>query len=313
MESKIKLGVSTCLLGERVRHDGGHKLDRFIRDVLGRYVEYVPVCPEVECGFSTPRESLRLVGDVDSPRLMTSRTQHDVTEQMERWARKRVRDLEMENLCGFIFKSNSPSSGMERIRVYDKHGVPVKKGVGVFARMFMEHFPLLPVEDDGRLNDLPLRENFIERVFAFKRWQDLKKTRGNLVRFHSEHKLLILSHSPKHAQPLGKLVAEAKQHTPSDLYAQYQALFTEALRLKATVQRHCNALQHVMGFFKKSLSPDEKQELLEVIDEYRAGYVPLIVPITLLNHYVRKYGPDYLAQQYYLHPHPIELSLRTHI
>ena len=316
MESKIRLGVSTCLLGERVRHDGGHKLDRFIRDVLGRYVEYVPVCPEVECGFSTPRESLRLVGEVDSPRLMTSRTQHDVTDQMQTWARERVRELEKENLCGFIFKSNSPSSGMERIRVYDKHGVPTKKGVGVFARMFMEHFPLLPVEDDGRLNDLPLRENFIERVFAFKRWQEVAaqgKTRGNLVRFHSEHKLLILSHSPKHARPLGKLVADAKQHAPSDLYAQYQALFMEALRLKATVRRHCNTLQHVMGFFKKDLSPDEKQELLEVIDQYRAGYVPLIVPITLLNHYVRKYGPDYLAQQYYLHPHPIELSLRTHI
>ena len=315
MEEKIRIGISTCLLGEGVRYDGGHKRDRFVTDTLGQFLEFVPVCPEMECGLGVPRESMRLVGKPESPRLVTNRTKIDHTERMITWARKRVQELEKEDLCGFIFKSRSPSSGMERVRVYNEKGIPEKKGVGMFARIFMAHFPLLPVEEDGRLHDIRLRENFIERIFALKRWRDLldeKRSRGRLVAFHTQHKLLILSHSQKHSRILGKLVAAAKSISPKQLYPQYQSLFMEALKLKATVKKNINVLQHMMGYFKKQLSADEKHELLETFDQYREGYIPLIVPLTLIKHYVRKYDQPYLKQQVYLNHHPIELKLRNH-
>jgi uncharacterized protein YbgA (DUF1722 family)/uncharacterized protein YbbK (DUF523 family) len=315
MENSIRIGLSTCLLGENVRFDGGHKRDRFVTDTLGQFLEFVPVCPEMECGLGVPRESMRLEGDPESPRLVTNRTKIDHTERMITWARKRVKELEKEDLCGFIFKSRSPSSGMERVRVYNEKGVPENKGVGMFARIFMEHFPLLPVEEDGRLHDIKLRENFIERIFALKRWRDLldaKRSRGKLVAFHTQHKLLILSHSQKHSRILGKVVAEAKSISPKQLYPQYQALFMEALRLKTTIKKNINVLEHMMGYFKKQLSADEKRELLETFNQYREGYIPLIVPLTLIKHYVRKYDQPYLKQQVYLNPHPVELKLRNH-
>jgi uncharacterized protein YbgA (DUF1722 family)/uncharacterized protein YbbK (DUF523 family) len=313
---KIKLGISTCLLGENVRYDGGHKLDRFLTDTLGQYVEYVPVCPEVECGLPVPRESMHLEGDPESPRLVTSRTKQDMTERMARWAKRRVVEMEGEGLYGFIFKSDSPSSGMERVRVYNEKGMPVKKGIGMFARIFMEHFPLLPVEEDGRLHDPNLRENFIERIFILKRWREAltkKESRGIVVNFHTKHKLLILSHSPKHYQTMGKLVAKAKELSIKELYQQYQTILMETLQLKTTSKKNANVLQHMMGYFKEQLSADEKQELLEVIDSYRQEYIPLIVPITLIQHYVRKYNQPYLKQQVYLNPHPLELQLRNHV
>ncbi|MHC4943811.1 MAG: YbgA family protein [Planctomycetota bacterium] len=312
---KIRIGISSCLLGENVRYNGGHQLDRFLRDTLGAFVEYVPVCPEVEAGYSTPREPFRLVGDPVSPRLLTTNTREDHTDPMRTWSKKRVGELETEELCGFIFKARSPSSGMERVKVYNEKGMPIKKGVGIFARAFMERFPLLPVEEDGRLHDPVLRENFIVRIFALGRWRDVveqRKTRGNLVAFHTRHKLLILSHSPKHYTELGRMVARAKSIAPSELYIGYQALFLEALKLRATVKKHVNVLHHVQGFFKKDLASDEKQELREVIERYGKGLVPLIVPITLLNHFVRKYDHPYLKEQWYLNPHPVELKLRNH-
>jgi uncharacterized protein YbgA (DUF1722 family)/uncharacterized protein YbbK (DUF523 family) len=313
---RIRLGISTCLLGENVRYDGGHKLDRFLTDTLGQYVEYVPVCPEVECGLPIPRESMHLEGDPESPRLVTSRTKQDMTERMVNWAKKRVVELEKEGLCGFIFKSDSPSSGMERVRVYNEKGMPVKRGVGMFARIFMEHFPLLPVEDEGRLHDPKLRENLVERIFTLKRWREVlakKEGRGNLIDFHTQHKLLILSHSPKHYQVMGKLVAQAKEIPLKNLFQQYQSILMEALQLKTTPKKNSNVLIHMMGYFKEQLSSDEKQELLEVIDHYRQEYIPLIVPMTLFNHYVRKYDQPYLKQQVYLNPHPLELQLRNHV
>ena len=313
---KIRLGISACLLGENVRYDGGHKLDRFLTETLGQYVDYVPVCPEVECGLPVPRESMHLEGDTDAPRLVTSRTKQDMTERMVQWAQRRVGELEKESLMGFIFKSDSPSSGMERVRVYSEKGMPVKKGVGVFARAFMDHFPLLPVEEEGRLHDPRLRESFIERIFAFKRWRDVlsqKGSRGGLVDFHTRHKLLILSHSPKYYQEMGKRVAQAKDLPLKDLYQQYQALFLESLQVKTTPKKNANVLMHMMGYFKEQLSPGEKQELLEIIDLYRREVLPLIVPVTLMNHYVRKYDEPYLKEQVYLNPHPIELQLRNHV
>jgi len=316
METKFRIGISSCLLGNEVRWNSGHKLDKYLAHTLGQFVEYVPVCPEVEAGFGVPRESFRLVGDPDSPRLVTFKSKTDHTDRMLTWTQKRVRELEKEELCGFIFKSDSPSSGMIRVKVYNEKGMPHKIGIGMFARAFMEHFPLIPVEDDGRLNDPIIRENFILQIFTMKRWRDnlaRKRSIGNLVDFHTRNKLLMLSHSPKHYRLMGKLVAEGKKMPLGDLYDQYQLLVMEALKLKTTIRKNINVLQHLMGYFKKQLSGDEKQELLEAFDQYRREYLPLIVPITLINHYVRKYDQPYLKQQTYLNPHPVELKLRTHV
>lgn len=313
---KIHIGISTCLLGENVRYNGGHALDRFLRDTLGRYVHYVPVCPEVECGFGIPRETFRLVGVPKQPRLVTSHTGVDHTARMEAWASKRVAELEIEDICGFIFKSDSPSSGMERVKVYDDKGVPRKIGVGVFARVFMEHFPLTPVEEDGRLHDPLLRENFIERIFTYWRYREVmeeKKHSGNLVEFHTRNKLLLMAHSPKHLKQMGHLVAHAKLLSKKEFITQYEKLLMEAMSLKPSTAKHTNVLHHIMGYFKKELSTNEKQELLEVVDEYRKGLIPLIVPVTLMNHYVRKYDEAYLKEQVYLNPHPLELQLRNHV
>jgi len=316
MPERIRLGVSQCLLGENVRYDGGHALDHFIRDTLGAYVDFVPVCPEVECGLGVPREAMRLEGDVESPRLVTIRTRQDLTERMHRWAGHRVCELEKEDLCGFIFKRKSPSSGMERVKVYNEKGMPVMRGVGLFAQAFKTHFPLLPVEDEGRLHDPLLRENFIESIFALKRWRETllgRKTVGQLVTFHTRNKLLLLSHSQRHYRSMGKLVAQGKDLPGAELYSRYEAQLMEALRLRPTIKKHVNVLQHMMGYFKRVLSSDEKQELLGVISDYHQGLIPLIVPITLFNHYVRKYHEPYLSQQTYLNPHPTALKLRNHV
>lgn len=315
MSEKIRIGISSCLLGEKVRYDGGHQLDRYLRDTLGSYFEYVPVCPEVEMGLPTPRDTLRLVAGDDGPRLVFSRSGEDITGRMRSWAGQRVAALEQEQLCGFIFKAKSPSSGMERVKLYDGNGVPAKQGVGLFARAVMEHFPLLPVEEDGRMHDPHLCENFIECVFVFKRWRDLLAggvSAAGLVEFHTRHKLLLLSHSPELYREMGKLVAQAGTLPLPELTARYQQLLMKAMRLHASVRKQVNVLHHLLGYFKRQLSADEKQEVLELIEHYRRGAVPLIVPVTLLNHFVRKYREPYLAGQLYLQPHPVELQLRNH-
>jgi len=316
MEDKFRVGISSCILGNPVRWNAGHKLDKYLTHTLGEFVEYVPVCPEVEVGLGVPRESMRLVGDPEKPRLITFKSKTDHTSKMVNWANKRVKALEKENLCGFIFKSDSPSSGMIRVKVYNDKGMPHKVGVGIFAREFMNHFPSIPVEDDGRLNNPQIRENFIQQIFTMQRWRDIstgRRSMGKLVDFHTRNKLLLLSHSQKHYRMMGKLVAQGKQLPTADLYGQYQQMLLDTLKLKTTIKKNINVLQHLMGYFKKQLSGDEKQELLETSDHYRQEQVPLIVPITLINHYVRKYHQPYLKDQTYLHPHPLELKLRIHI
>ncbi len=315
MGEQIKLGVSACLLGQNVRYDGGHKRDHFITDTLSQYVELFPVCPEVECGLPTPRESMRLVGDPASPRLMTGNTKQDHTDRMLEWCAKKVSELEDLDLYGFIFKKGSPSSGMERVKVYTEEGMPSHRGIGMFARAFIEHFPLLPVEEEGRLHDPGFRDNFLEAIFVLKRWRENlapKPTRRGFVEFHATHKLLLMAHSPTHMRLMGKLVARSKDYTVDEFRPQYQNLLMGALRLKTTRRKQTDVLMHCIGFLKKLLSSDEKREVLDIIEHYRQGNLPLIVPVTLLNHYVRKSDPPYLRGQYYLKPHPIELQLRNH-
>lgn len=316
MEEKVRIGISSCLMGNPVRWNAGHKLDRFLTGTLGQFVEYVPVCPEVEAGFGVPRESVRLVGDPENPRMITFKTKRDLTDQMTRWAEKRVKELEKEDLCGFIFKCDSPSSGMIRVKVYSDKGMPRKVGVGMFARAFMDHFPRIPVEDDGRLHNPAIRENYIERIFALKRWRDIADNSpkmGKLVDFHTRNKLLLLSHSQKHYRSMGQLVSNSQKIPLKELLDQYEQELLAALTLKTTLKKNNNVLQHLMGYFKKQLTPDEKQELLEVFEQYQREYVPLLVPLTLINHYVRKYDQPYLKIQTYLNPHPLELKLRTSV
>ena len=312
---KVRLGISTCLLGQPVRYDGQHKLDTFLRDTLGRFVEYVPVCPEVECGLPIPREAMRLEGNPDNPRLMTHKTRRDITEMQQAWGRKRLKELESEDLDGYIFKSKSPSSGLFRVKVYQESGMPVKQGVGIWARMFTERFPLLPVEEEGRLHDPVLRENFIERIFVMRRWRKMlaeNSTRGGLVEFHTRHKYLILAHSSKAYSDLGKIVAGMKGRNLKEVQSEYLAILMPALTVTAPVKKSVNVLQHMQGYFKKQLTADEKKEMSETLNEYARGFIPLIVPVTLIRHYVRKYGEPYLADQWYLNPHPLELQLRNH-
>lgn len=314
--NKPKLGISTCLLGENVRYDGGHKLDRYLRDTLGPFVEWVPVCPETECGLGIPRESMHLEGAPEAPRLITRKTRIDHTERMVRWAEKRLDELQKENLCGYVFKAKSPSSGMRDIKIYSEKGHPAAKGSGIFAGLFMKRFPLLPVEDEARLNDSNLRENFIERVFVTWRWQQFiqnRKTAKGFVDFHTIHKLTLMAHSPLALRALGKTVADNRGVPSQSTLDRYLETMMHALKPIATVRKNTNVLHHAMGYFKRVLSKDEKEELVEVIGRYHASQVPLIVPVTLLNHYVRKTDESYLKQQVYLNPHPIELMLRNHV
>ena len=310
------IGISSCLLGEQVRYDGQHKLDHFLRDTLGPFVRWVPVCPEVEMGLSVPRESMRLVGTPQAPRLVTRKSGVDHTEGMLRWAKKKIDVLEDEELCGFVFKSRSPSSGMRSVKVYRRDGVPSGTTAGLFAGAFMERFPLLPVEDDGRMHDPGLRENFIERVFVYRRWLDFAASgggAGGLVAFHTRHKYMIMAHSPAHLAKLGRIVAGAKSRGLSKARKEYLAELMDGLRLKATVKKNKNVLHHILGYFRKVLTADEKAEVLEVIDEYGRGLVPLVVPVVLLRHFTRRYSEPYLRSQYYLYPHPAELRLRTYL
>ncbi len=314
-DERPRVGISTCLLGENVRYDGGHARDRFLTDTFGEFVEWVPVCPEVECGLPVPREAMHLEGDPQAPRLVTIKTGLDHTARMRKWARRRVKELGGEDLVGFIFKSRSPSSGMERVNVFDERGVPHEIGVGLWARAFMDHLPLLPVEDEGRLHDPVLHDNFIERIFCLGRYRDAmngRRSRGALVEFHATHKLQLMAHNPKTLKEMGRLVAHAKELEHGELFSEYERLLTGALESKSTPGKNANVLQHALGYFKKVLAPEERQELLDVIERYRKEYVPLVVPVTLLVHCVRKYEEPDLASQSYLNPHPLELKLRSH-
>jgi len=312
----IRVGVSSCLLGDAVRWDGGHKHDRFVTGQLGRFVEFVRVCPEVESGLSIPRPTLRLTGSVDSPQLVFGGSGDDYTDAMLEYAERRVAALAKLDLCGYVLKSDSPSCGMERVKVYGKGGMSVRKGRGLFARVLMERLPLLPVEEDGRLNDAKLRETFVERVFAYRRWRDFEAAPfsiGRLVAFHSAHKYLLLAHSPEHYASMGRLVARAKQIGRAELREQYGREFALAMAKSASRGRHFNVLQHMAGYFKDRLDDASRKELHDALSEYRTGLIPLVVPLTLIAHHVRVLEVEYLAGQVYLSPHPKELMLRNHV
>ncbi len=317
LDDQPRIGISQCLLGEKVRYDGGHKRDAFLTDVLSPFVQWVPVCPEVEAGLGTPREAMHLAGDPQTPKLLTIHTKNDHTLTLQAFSQRRVKELREGDLDGYIFKKNSPSCGVHRVTVYSEKGHPGKRGIGIFSGAIQEAFPLLPVEEEGRLNDAPIRENFIVRIFSYRRWKTQihqhRLTRGMIVNFHTQHKYLLLTHSHSHYQELGRLVAKAGVYTPRDLATQYGALFMDALKIKATVRKHVNVLQHLAGHFSKQLSKLERAELQETIQDYHRHLTPLAVPLTLIKHYVRIFSVPYLIDQVYLNPHPKELLLRNHV
>ena len=315
-EPPPRIGVSACLLGQQVRFDGGHKRSEFLVEVFGRFVEFVPFCPEVELGLGVPRETLRIERRDGEIRLIANRSGADHTAAMRTLADRRTAAIARDDLSGYVLKKDSPSCGMERVRIYPANGTPARDGRGLFAEALMRRYPNLPVEEEGRLNDARIRENFIERVFAYRRLRNFFSARwtvGGLVAFHTVHKLQLLAHAPKAYAELGRIVAGARAIDRAELRDRYEREFMAALARPATATRHVNVMQHMAGYFSDRLDPGARQELTGLIEDYRGGLVPLIVPITLMRHYVRHFAIDYLAGQVYLEPHPRELMLRNHV
>jgi len=315
-DATIKVGISSCLLGQEVRFDGGHKREPFLTEVLAPYLEWVPVCPEVELGMGIPRESVQLVRAHGELRMLGTRSRRDWTEPMQEFATRRVRALERLELCGYVLKKDSPSCGMERVKVRDAKGMAKRDGRGLFAEALLRENPALPVEEEGRLNDAVLRENWIERVFAYRRLRSLFDGRfsvGRLVAFHTAHKLQLLAHSTEAYRRLGRLVAGAKALERAELRRRYEAGFMEALAVRATPRRQVNVLQHCLGYFREKLDPKTRAALAAQVADYQKGLVPLVVPVTMIRHYVDQLGVEYLAGQVYLEPHPKELMLRNHV
>jgi uncharacterized protein YbgA (DUF1722 family)/uncharacterized protein YbbK (DUF523 family) len=315
-DAAIRVGISTCLLGQGVRWDGGHKREAFLTEVLAPYFEWVPVCPEVEIGMGIPREPVQLVRAGGELRMLGTRSRRDWTAPMREYAKRRVQALARLDLCGYVLKKDSPSCGMERVKVRDAKGMAKRDGRGLFAEVLLAANPALPVEEEGRLNDAVLRENWIERVFAYRRLRSLFEGRfslGRLVAFHTAHKLQLLAHSPEAYRRLGRLVAGAKTTHRAELRRRYEAGFMEALAVRATPRRHVNVLQHCLGYFRDRLGPKQRAALAAHVADYQKGLVPLVVPVTMIRHYVDQLGIEYLAGQVYLEPHPKELMLRNHV
>jgi uncharacterized protein YbgA (DUF1722 family)/uncharacterized protein YbbK (DUF523 family) len=313
--ARIRLGISSCLLGQEVRYDGSHKHNGYITESLSQFFEFVPFCPEVAIGLGIPRPPIRLVKSAQGVRARGVQDPTlDVTDRLSEYAATIAPKL--HGLSGYILKKGSPSCGMERVKVYGGQGMPVKTGAGIYAGTLMELLPELPFEEEGRLMDPVLRENFVERVFVYHRWQQLvdqRLTARRLVDFHTRHKFIVLAHDEKRYRELGRLVAAAGSRGIAAVGQSYITLLMQALRKPATRTRHSNVLQHLFGFFKNNLDADDRRELLALIDSYRRGHVPLVVPVTLIRHYLRRFPEPYVNEQYYLAPHPDELMLRNQI
>ncbi|UZE11053.1 YbgA family protein [Pseudomonas sp. B21-053] len=314
--AKPKIAISACLMGAEVRFNGGHKESRLCSRTLTDYFDFVPVCPEVAIGLGIPREPIRLVGDVEHPEAVgTVNREINVTQPLAEYGQKMA--AELDDICGYIFMQKSPSCGLLRVKVYHANGAPVDGGGrGIYAQAFCERHPDLPVEEDGRLNDPVLRENFLTRVFAYSAWQQLLQeglSRRGLIDFHSRYKYLLMAHNPVQYKTLGNLLGNMGQTDPKELGPRYFSELMEALKKCATRRTHTNVLQHISGYLKQAITAEDKQEMQRVIGQYRHGIVPLVVPLTLLKHYFRQHPDPYIAQQVYLQPHPENLSLRNAI
>lgn len=313
---KIKVGISSCLLGQQVRYNGGHKQSDLCTGELSRYFDYVPSCPELGAGLGVPRPAIRLIGDPQSPRAVrVDDVTFDVTDALHAYADQRIPEL--DGLCGYIFIKNSPSCGLFRVKVYQENGYPHQDGGrGLFAAALTRAMPLLPVEEDGRLQDPVLRENFITRVFAWHNWQVLRReglSAAGLIDFHSRYKYTLMAHSPKDYQTLGRMLADAGRQDAEALGERYFTCLMQALQQPATRKTNTNVLMHLQGYLKQSLESREKEHMCEVIEQYRQGILPLVVPVTLLRHHFRQHLDPYIERQAYLQPYPDDLKLRNRL
>jgi len=316
MSEIIRIGVSACVLGEKVRFDGSHARDPYITDTLAKYVEFVPLCPDMACGMGMDREKVRQVDCGDEIKLIGVDSAEDWTDRMIDFSKRVLPGLEEEGLCGFVLKSRSPSCALVQAKIYSTKGKPPRRGAGFFAQKLMEHYPLLPIEASDRLQNPILRENFIRRVFVLKRWRDLVDKGmqiGQLVDFHTRHKMLIRAHDLSGYRQLGKLLGESSVFNNEEIFDAYAALLFRALTLKTTPKKNSDVLMHVMGFFKNDLDSADKHEIQSMIHAYKSGKIPLIMPVTILNHHARKFDKPYLTQQFFLNPHPSELKLLNHV
>lgn len=315
MQKDLVIGISSCLLGQAVRFDGGHKRDSYICDLLADYVDFLPICPEVAIGLGIPRPPVRLCGNPQNPRLVEVKNNaNDYTDRMLAFSKQSM--AQFTNLSGYILKKNSPSCGWKRVKVYQDKGRGPLAGTGLFAQILEQTYPNLPIEEEGRLNDSRLRENFIERIFIYKEWQDLCKsglTAAKLLQFHTRCKLSLMAHSPTSYKTLGQKLSLLKSKEIKTIGDEYIREFMRGMTYLATPKKHANVLQHCLGFFKKVIAPIDKQELLQAINNYRCGLLPLIVPITLIKHHLNHFPQTYLQGQSYLDPYPSELMLRNHI
>lgn len=312
-EHEIRVGVSACVVGEKVRFDSGHKQSNFVTKELTKVFSLIPICPEVGIGMSVPRPTIRLISNEERIALVeTKDPTKDYTEQMLSYSRDKAKELINQELCGYIVCAKSPTCGMERVKIY-AHSQATKSGVGLYTQELQTAMPWLPIEEDGRLNDPVLKENFIARVYCLKDFYDSMEdapSPGKIVAFHSRYKLTLMAHHPESYKKMGKLVANVKQYEPQEFFKLYRLALMEAVSHKATRKNNTNTLMHIQGYFKRALDKVEKQELSKLIDDYRVGVLPLLAPLTLINHYLKKYPDSYLAQQRYLEPYPEELRLR---
>ena len=316
MSETIRIGVSACVVGEKVRHDATHRRSAYLTETLAKHVEFVPICPEIACGMGIPREPLRQADCAGDIRLIGYESGTDMTDKMTKWADKVLAGLDQEGICGFVLRVHSPSCAVNKARIYSTTGQPPRLGPGFFTRKLLEHDPLLPVVTSEGLQNAVLRENFIRRVYTLHRWRELiaKGERiGNLVDFHTRHKMLIRAHDLRGYRELGHLLGESTQENKGNIFTTYGTLLFKSLALKATPRKSSDVLYHAAGFFKKDLDDEDKHELHAMIAAYAKGKVPLLVPITLLNHYARKYRKPYLTQQFFLNPDPAELKLLNHV
>ncbi len=312
---KIRLAISACLLGQPVRFNGGHKESRLCNRTLAEHFEFVALCPEVAIGMGTPREPIRLLDSAEQIRAVgTVDKTLDVTQALADYGLQMA--SQHSDICGYIFMQQSPSCGVERVKVYQANGIPAKTGRGIYSNAFCAARPDLPVEEDGRLNDPILRENFLTRVFAYARWQALLRgglTRRGILDFHVGYKYQLLANNPQQYRALGQLLAAIGQHDPAELGPRYFSLLMAALKKPANRRSHSNVLEHLSGYLKRALGSADKAEISQLISQYRQGLVPLVVPLTLLKHHFRHYPDAYISRQAYLQPHPENLSLRNEI
>lgn len=313
---KIPVGISSCLMGQAVRFDGGHKRSRYCLEVLEQYFDFKPFCPEVAIGLPIPREPIRLVGSPSAPRAVgVKNPQHDVTQPLKDYANDIIRSH--PELCGYVLMRRSPSCGMERVKVYAEHGLPSPDGTGIYTAELMAQHSALPVEEEGRLNDAVLRENFITRVFVYHRWQQdvmPDPSLHKIIQFHTQHKLQLMAHHANGYRQMGRYLAQQAPHLPlTQVCKEYLVSLMGYLSHKATRSSHYNVLLHVLGHLKKLLDGETKRDLIQSIEDYRSEKVHLVVPLALLKHYLKRHGNDYILSQAYLDPHPHELGLRNYI